>query len=58
MKNNYYLEFDFRFEEKTQEEIELFINEIKQLADKHGTKGIKAGLKINPTYDSFGNLWE
>ena len=58
MKKNYYLEFEVHFNDKTEKELVEFSNEFVELTKKYKCYPPKAGVKENPTYDSFGNLWE
>lgn len=55
----YYLEIDGKIEEDiTQEEMGRKLEFIKSAMENMNFKHLRATLKENSVYDSFGNLWE
>lgn len=57
-RGKYYIEFEVHLDDHTEEEVVSFSNEFVELCKKYNCYPPKAGVIKNPTYDSFGNLWQ
>lgn len=58
IKQRFYIEFELHLENHTEEEVLQLCNDFVELTKKHKCHPPKAMIRENPTYDSFGNLWE